>query len=224
MGSPTVTPLTENRREGGYVVWDPSDGMLTREGIILLSGSGVCIAGLVLGAELIGGAATSAALGTNTGNGAMGAITVSTPAKVGDYKLIFVEPAANAGAFVVMGPDGIEIGHGNVGAAFAAGGLAFTLADGSTDYVSGDSLTITVTGATKYGPFDPTATNGLQIPAAVLWSGYRDATSADRRAVANVRGPMKVNALELEWGANVTTSGQKTAALAQLARLGILSV
>jgi len=224
MGVPTVTPLTENRREGGYVVWDPSDGMLTREAIILLSGAGACITGLVLGATLTGGAGASAALGTNTGNGAMGAITVSGLAIVGDYKLVVIEPAANAGAFVVENPRGQIIGHGTVGAVFTAGGISFTLADGATDFVSGDSFTITVTGTTKYQPYDPTATNGLQYAAAILWSSYRDATSADRRAVANVRGPMKVQTAELLWGANVTTNGHKTTALTQLVALGILNV
>lgn len=224
MGNPTYTPLIENRHEGGYVVWDPSDGMLTREAIILLSGSGACLAGLVLGAQLTGGAATSAALDANTGNGAMGAITVSAAARPGDYRLIVVEPAANAGAFIVEGSDGIELGHGNVAAVFTAGGLSFTLADGATDFVAGDSFAITVTGVTKYAPYDPTATAGLQYAAAILWSGSRDATSADRRAVANVRGPMKVQAAELDWGVNVTTAQHKAAALAQLAKLGILSV
>jgi hypothetical protein len=224
MGTPTITPLTEMRREGGYVVWDPSDGMLTREAILLGSGAGLCLAGLVLAAQLTGGAATAAALGTNVGNGAIGAITVSGAAKVGDYKLFFVEPNTNAGTFIVEDPTGVEIGHGNVASAFSAGGLGFTLADGTTDFLSGDSLTITVTGATKYFPYDPTSVTGLQYASALLWSGYRDATSADRRAVANVRGPMKVQAAELMWGANVTTQGQRTAALAQLAKQGILSI
>lgn len=224
MGNPTVPPFTETRHEGGYVVWDPSNGMITRDAIILISGSGICMTGLVLGAELTGAAAVAAALGTNVGNGVMGAITVSAAAKLGDYKLMFVEPTANAGTFLVEDPDGVEIGHGNVATVFTAGGLSFTLADGATDFSAGDSFTITVTGTIKHGPFDPTATNGLQYAAAILWSGWRDATSADRRAVANVRGPMKVNASELDWGVNVTTTNHKTAALAQLAKLGILNV
>jgi hypothetical protein len=41
--------------------------------------------------------------------------------------------------------------------------------------------------------------------------------------VANTRGPMRVNAAELVWGANVTTTPQKTAALAALAAKGILA-
>lgn len=223
MGVPSVTPIAETRHTGGYVVWDPSDGMITREAITLISGAGICTAGLVLGAELTGGAATSAALGTNTGNGVMGAITVSAAAKIGDYKLIVVEPTANAGVFIVEDPDGVEIGHGNVAALFNAGGLSFTLADGATDFVAGDSFTISVSGVLKYAAFDPTAVNGLQNAVAILWSGYRDATSADRKAVANVRGPMRVNTSELLWGANVTTTPQQTAALAQLAKLGILN-
>lgn len=220
MGNPTNPVFTENRREGGYVVWDPSDGMITRESIILISGSGVCLAGLVLGAELTAGAGVAAALGTNTGNGTFGAITVGNAAKIGVYTVEFDD----ATHFIVNDPTGIEVGHGVAGTAFSAGGLGFTITAGGTAFVAADSFTITVTGTVKYGPWDPTATNGLQNVAAVLWSGYRDATSADRRAVANVRGPMKVQAAELVWGANVTTTPQQTAALVQLKALGILSV
>jgi hypothetical protein len=223
MGNPTVTPLVENRREGGFVVWDPSDGMITREAIILASGAGVCIAGLVL-AAIFTGTATAAPFGANVGNGTMGAITVSAAARAGDYKLIMVEPATNAGVFIVEDPSGVEIGHGNVGSVFTAGGLSFTLADGSTDFVSGDSFNITVTGTTKYAAYDPTATDGRQYASVILWSGWRDATSADRRAVAVVRGQIKVQAAELEWGPNVTTNQHKTTALAQLTARGILSV
>lgn len=221
MGNPTVTPFTEMRREGGYVVYDPSDGMFTREAGLLKSGAGVCTSGLVVAAILDGGAATVAALGTNIGNGVMGAITVGAAAKVGDYKVVIVEPSTNAGAFVLEDPSGVIVGHGNVAAAFSGGGLSFTLADGAADYVSGDTLVISVTGMVKYLPYDPTATTGAQYAAAVLWSGWRDATAADKRAVFNVRGPIKINPGELTWGANVTTDSQKTTAFAQLARAGI---
>lgn len=220
MGSPTVTPLTELRHEGGYVVWDPSDGMLTREAIILASGAGVCTAGLVLGA-LLTGTAAAAALGTNTGNGTFGAITVGTAAKAGNYAVEFDD----ATHFVVSDPTGTEVGHGTTGAAFGAGGVGFTITAGGTPFAAGDSFTVTVTAtAVKYQAYDQTATNGLQNAAAILWSGVRDATSADRRAVANVRGPMKVQAAELIWGANVTTQLQQSAALAALVKLGILNV
>jgi len=89
--------------------------------------------------------ATSAALGTNTGNGTMGSITVSAGAKQGDYTLTIIEPGANVGTFIVTDPDGDQVGDGVVASAYSAGGLDFTLADGATDFVAGDSFTITVT-------------------------------------------------------------------------------
>lgn len=90
--------------------------------------------------------ASAAALGTNTGNGTMGAITVTAGAKPGRYTLTIIEPGANTGTFNVIDPDGIQIGDGVVASAFSAGGLAFTLADGATDFVAGDAFAITVAG------------------------------------------------------------------------------
>lgn len=101
--------------------------------------------GTRIGVEALAGTAVAAAVAGNTGNGTMGAVTVSAGAKAGVYTLTITEPAANAGAFVVEDPDGINIGNGDVAAAFSAGGLAFTLADGATDFAAGDQFTITVT-------------------------------------------------------------------------------
>jgi hypothetical protein len=99
--------------------------------------------GCVVGASFAG-TGTATALAGNTGNGAMGAITVSAGAKEGDYNLLIVEPGTNAGVFEVTDPDGEFVGRGSVGSAFSAGGLAFTLADGATDFVGGDGFTIAV--------------------------------------------------------------------------------
>lgn len=217
MGVPTVTPLTENWHEGGYVVWEPSDGIVTRDQITLLSGVGKVTAGLVLGQVSVG-AATAAALGTNTGNGTFGAITVTAPAVAGAYTVEFDD----ATHYVVTSPAGAEVGHGTTGVAFSAGGLGFTITAGGTAFLPGDSFTVTVAaGSGKFVAFDPTGTDGREVATAILWSGFRDATAADKLAVANTRGPMRVNASELVWGANVTTTPQKTAALAQLKALGI---
>lgn len=100
--------------------------------------------GVVAGAAFAATGAAVAGSG-NTGNGAMGAITVSAGAKKGVYRLVIVEPATNAGVFAVYDPDGVFVDNGNVAAAFSAGGLAFTLADGATDFAAGDSFDITVT-------------------------------------------------------------------------------
>lgn len=115
--------------------------------------------------------AASAAVAGNTGNGTMGTVTVSAGAKEGVYKLTIVEPASNAGAFVVEDPDGIAIGNGDVAAAFSAGGLAFTLADGGTDFAAGDQFTITLT------PSEATA--DLDLLGISLRDPSLDPTSAD---------------------------------------------
>lgn len=95
-------------------------------------------------------AATSAAVAGNTGNGTMGTITVTAGVPdAGVHKLRITKAATNAGDFEVISPSGALIGVGSVGVAFNAGGLAFTLADGSTDFALGDGFDITVTSKTN---------------------------------------------------------------------------
>lgn len=131
--------------------------------------------------------AVSAAFAGNVGNGAMGAVTVSAGAKAGVYKLTITEPATNAGAFQVEAPDGVIIGTGNVAAAFSAGGLAFTLADGATDFSAGDGFNITVnTGSEKYVAYSDAATDGSEVAAAILYGDCPDST-ADQTAVVIAR-------------------------------------
>jgi hypothetical protein len=217
MGIPTVTPLSENFHEGGFLVWEAGGGIVTREQITLLSGAGICTAGLVLGQVAVA-AAAAAALGTNTGNGTFGAITVAAPVVAGVYAVEFDD----ATHYVVSSPDGAEIGHGVTGVAFAAGGLGFTITAGGTAFLPADSFKVTVAaGSGKYVPFDPTGNDGREVATAILWTGYRDATSADKAATGLVRGPARINSSELVWGAGVTTTPQKTAALASLQALGI---
>lgn len=130
--------------------------------------------------------ATAAALGTNTGNGAMGAITVDENlARTGDYTLTVVEPAANAGAFTVTGPDGVQVGDGTVGVALSAGGLAFTLADGATDFVAGDSFRISVTGGALLGI--AVADHGIQpLPGGVAADIYPQYASVGIKTLGSI--------------------------------------
>lgn len=214
--------FTEKKRIGDFLKME-IDKMFCRENVKLLNGQNL-LCGTILGVQLIGAAAAATAFGGNTGNGAMGAITVTGAAKRGNYKLIFTEPGANVGTFSVFGPDGILIGDGAVASAFSAGGLAFTLADGAVDFAAGDAFNIEVTGGTeKYGAFDPTATNGFQnVAGMLLYDAY--ANGADIDCVILARGPaIIVDAANLVWGDDVTTDAQKTAALAALLKLGIVS-
>ena len=157
----------------------------------------------------------------NTGNTTLGSFTTTKAPQAGTYKLTITSAATNAGAFVLEGPDGIEVGTGNVAAAFAGGGLSFTLADGSSDFVAGDGFNIiVVAGSKKYVPFDPSAATGAQNAVAVLYAGV-DTTLADKKATIITRH-CQVNTGELVWGTYVSAAEQTTA-LAALAAKGIIA-
>ena len=93
--------------------------------------------------------ATANAFAHNTGDGVMGAIVVGATAKVGVYTLEITKVVGNGGAFLVRYPDGSYCGEGAVGTEFVGGGLTFTLADGTEDFIVGDGFRITVAAATS---------------------------------------------------------------------------
>ncbi len=101
--------------------------------------------GIYTGTSWEQGTAASAAWTGNTGNGAMGTVTSTVGAQAGVHKIVVVEPGANVGTFIHQTPDGIlNSKAGVVASAYASGGLSFTLADGASDFVSGDGFDITV--------------------------------------------------------------------------------
>lgn len=312
MGNPTVNPIVEALHDGGFIVSE-SNGHRSRDSIVLASGMKY-LAGMVLGALTVGAGAVVAALGTNTGNGAFGAVTLNAVAtqigvytlaytsaanftvtapngatsngsngvafnalgigftitaggtpfvagdgftftvtdapgnpvavaaakagstgngtssavtvsgyapKAGIYTVTFVEPNTNLGAFVVEDPQGLTIGHGNVGTAFTGGGLTFTIADGATDFVSGDQFRITVASGTgKHTQWNPGSGAGAAVVSGICFA-TKDATLVDRAGV-NFARDGEVNGLELIWptGATAATIAQGTA---QLKALGILT-
>jgi len=133
-----------------------------------------------------------------TGNGVL---TLANPAyaagvKAGVYKVVFVEPATDLGAFIVEDPDGIIVGRGNVGTAFT-GIVKFTIADGSTDFLASSYFPVTVTkaaGSGKIVEYDPDATDGSQNIYGILAEAV-DATDADKDGVAWIQGHFNLNAL-----------------------------
>ncbi|MDR3438957.1 head decoration protein [Telmatospirillum sp.] len=209
------TPLYEQWHDGGFIVSE-ANGHRSRDKIILTGGAKV-LAGTVLGKQTAGSTAAAAALGANTGNGTFGAIAVGAGAVAGAYAVEF----DSALAYVVSAPNGQEIGHGAAGAAFAAGGVGFTITAGSTAFAAGDSFTVTVAaGSGEYITSVSTAIDGSQVPAAILF-GTTDATSADKSAAAITR-QAEVNASEIIWDPSYSAA-QITAGLAVLAGLGIIA-
>jgi hypothetical protein len=130
-----------------------------QETVTVLSGENR-VRGDVLGRKATAGTIVAAAGSGNTGNGTMGSLSVGGAAREGVYKVVIVEPGTNLGTFIVEAPDGRIVGRGVVASAFT-GEINFTLADGATDFVSGDYFNVTVSAVTyKYLKAVASATDG----------------------------------------------------------------
>lgn len=214
-------PISNPNVLGDWLVFEEEGSRYSRDNIVVKSGAGKLITGAVLGMLTVG-AATAAAVAGNTGTGTMGAVTVGAGAIPGVYRLTVLEAVSGAGAFEVEDPNGVNIGNGKVGTAYNHGGLSFTLADGTPDYLAGDAFTITVAeGSDKYLPYNPDATDGSEVAAGILVHDV-DATSADQPAAAVVRFA-HIAPSRLTYAAGVS-SDEKAAALASLKLKGILAL
>ncbi len=217
---PTV--FTEGKRDTEGVLSE-ANGQRSRDNITIASGAGVIAPMTVLG-KITAGAVTVAKTDVGVGKGAL---TLADPAygagvKAGVYKVVIIEPAADAGTFLVSDPDGVIVGTGTVAVAFD-GVVKFTLADGATNFVSGDTALITVSvaaGSGKYVVSENTATDGSEVADAVNLYGV-DATSADVQ-VAAIRRDAVLNGNYLTYGATRNLDAEKLSAQVDLAANGII--
>lgn len=202
-----------------------------REVVTINDAAATLKVGAVLGKYVASPTGVAAAVAGNTGDGTMGAVTVTSNKnlQLGVYTLRIIKAAANAGDFVVVDPAGDVVGQGTVAVAFSQAGLAFTLADGATDFAVGDSFTITVDGTVKYKLVEATATDGTEVAAVVLIADKSGnsgdialAATTDTKVLTLARGPAIVADTALQFGASVNTDAEKAAAYAQLKAVGIL--
>lgn len=222
---------TDSNRFSGVVKheYEPASGFC-REAVVFNDSAVTLKVGHVLGKTLTGATAAAVAGGSNTGNGTMGTVTVSGLAENGVYTLRIIKAATNAGDFIIVGPSGRVVSYGTVAVAHSAAGLAFTLADGATDFAVGDTFTITVSGGVyKYKVVEATATDGTQNAAAIFIgdkvgnSGDLAVSgSTDTTILVLARGPAKVSKDKLTFGASVNTDAEKSLAYAQFAALGVM--
>lgn len=185
--------------------------------------------GTVLGSYIASPVGTAGAI-VGTGNGAMGAITMTSTKSLllGTYTLKIIRAVINAGDFVLLDPNGKVVGEGQVAAAFSQTGFAFTLADGATDFIAGDYIPIVVTGTVKYKLVEATATDGTEVAKVVV---VGDATgrplsttpvvNTDTTFLVIYRGPVAVADSALSYGASVNTAGEIADLKAQLTAVGI---
>ena len=174
---------TMGPRTGAFLLNEPH-GTLHREEILMEANNGVEEPGTALVSVSTGGTGTAVA-GTNTGNGTISAVVLDELATNGVYHVEIVSPAANAGGFQVT-KDGVVVGNGVVAAEFSGGGITFTISDGATDFVAGDSWAITVAGvSTVWVPYAEGAHAGHG--AAILYAQVDTGTGDPVKAVAIVR-------------------------------------
>ncbi len=152
-----------------------ADGEFQDE-LLAFGGAGTVLAGAILARREVATAVTASAI-TGTGNGTVTLATVVAGAvpKVGAYTLVNTLVVADGGVFELRDPSGQVVAGGlrlTVGAGAAtvlrAGGLQFTVTDGSTNFALGDSFTLTVAADGKIVPFATDGVGGAQNPIAVL--------------------------------------------------------
>lgn len=221
----TGISLTESKHPGGFMVSE-SEGRRSRDRFVVAL-SQTLVAGQVVGkTSVIAGVTSSVAADAgNTGNGVFtidGTAPVGAGAKNGVYRVINDLVAANSGEFVVFDPDGVEIGRVAVGATFN-NQIKFAIADGATDFTIGDAFSVTVgieESDYQVKAFDPTATDGAQRPAGIIWENVTTDGSNLGSCVVIAR-EAEVRGVDLTWPGGITAA-QQADAIRQLEKLHIV--
>lgn len=136
--------LTEGQHAGEFVMEERGGaGQASRENITVLSGQ-TLTAGAVIGRVKLGIGRISIPTVSGTGNGTVGTVFAGPEVEVGSYVATCTAAAANAGTFSVTTPRGKALPAATVAVAYTSRHISFTIADGSTDYIVGDSFTFVV--------------------------------------------------------------------------------
>lgn len=216
---------TERKYLGDALLWEVDAGLrYCRDDVTVLGGVSadrVLLECMVV-AKITKGAVTTQAWTGNAGTGTFAATpTAGAAAEPGVTTVEIVGSGATA-AFIVRGPGGNKLGDGNVGTAFNAGGIAFTLQDGTPDYAPGDGWDIIVAaGSEKVVQIDFSGTDGREDAAGVLVGDVTAPDGVDTKGVILARGPAIIIANGLIWPAGANDN-QKNGALAQLRALGFV--
>ncbi len=216
---------TEGKYLGDALLWEVDAGFrYCRDDVTILAGSGserVLTETMVVG-KITKGAVTTAAWAGNAGTGTFAATPTAGAAALPGTSTVEIIGSGATAAFTVRNPLGEKIGDGNVGTAFNAGGLAFTLQDGTPDYAPGDGWDIIVAdGSGKVVQIDFSGTDGREDAVGILADDVTAADGADAKGVIIARGPAILKLQGLTWPAGANDN-QKNAALAQLRALGFV--
>jgi hypothetical protein len=207
--------ITELPRISDVLMFEESEEVnYVRDQITLISGGAACVVGQALG-QITKAVPTAVLKGGSTGNGTCTALSNGPVVKIGAYTLTFT----SATAFTVTDPNGDSLPAG-VNGAYTDAQINFTVTAGGTPFIAGDGFAITAAaGSGKWAQVAPAAVDGTQNAAGICVLAANP-TSADALSVAVTRGPAILKASGIIYTGGMT-GGQKTAAVAQLAALGI---
>jgi hypothetical protein len=226
-GAYRLTILEPGSNAGDFELAGP-DGVAVGTGVVgaAFSGGGLSFTLADGSTDFAGGdgftiyvRAGSVTAGPNTGNGTFTLYQTGQGAQVGSYAVTITAAAANGGTFTVVSPDGVILGTGTVGTRWSNAGLDFLIADGSTDFVVGDSWTVAVARG-KVRAWNPANTDGSGGDPYGILIHACDATGGDRRAAAHVKD-ITYTGRHLSWASGLTAA-QKETAKALLLKRGIV--
>ncbi len=212
-----MTVLYENARAGEAVMSEGARA-ISRENVVIAISQSIAANALLAAMTVVAGAVvTQSYAGTGNGILTLANPAISSKAKDGDYKVVFIEPAANGGTFEVRDPSGKSIGTGVVGTAFNKE-VKFTIADGATDFIAGDTFTISVAADaedTQYVAYNPAGTDGSEIPAAYsIYAVTTDGTATKKTAVLTRMCELNGNCIAWPDGITATQKADAVQALA----------
>ena len=169
---------------------------------------------------------TTAPAVVGTGNGMIGSLSLGRDAKPGNYVFRCTAASTDAATFECFDPDGESLGvqalvATSSTAVFATPQINATITQGATEFTAGALFNVAVyhqAGAVT--AWDPTATDGSQVPVGILWADV-DASGGATAGVMTARATAVI-ASRLLWKAGVSVA-QQTAAKKQLATLGIVA-
>lgn len=160
---------------------------------------------------------TMTADGGNTGDGTVTGVAAGAGGSpiVGTYELECIEAVTNGGVFKLTDPNGnivddhIEMVAGAGGTTdIVAGGLAFTITDGATDFAAADLFTLAITANGKWNPFNPANVDGTEIPLAIFMG--EDIATADIVAGDVEDAPMLLTGAKFDEDKLVFDDGSTT--------------
>jgi hypothetical protein len=133
---------TEGQHAGEFLLSE-APGNLSRENVTVLSGQNLK-AGAVVGRVTKGVGRMTVPAVVGTGNGTATVVFGGPETLVGNYVVTCTIAAANGGTFSVVNPAGKALPVAVVGTPYRSREINFTLNDGGTDFIVGDSFTFVV--------------------------------------------------------------------------------